>query len=64
VLNTPYFDKNRETEDDIFVFMGYVKPGVHTVYIYDPVTEDFLQSPSIVVQARNNKGLTLNNIDE
>lgn len=52
VLNIPYFQDSKPVEDDIFVFHGFVKPGVHTVYVYDPETDEFLESNQIFIRER------------
>jgi len=38
VINKPVFDINNPDENDIFIYSGYIKPGNHLIYLYDPVT--------------------------
>lgn len=52
-LNIPYFNQFKPEEDDIFVFQGYVQPGVHKIYIFDPITKEFLESKSVIVSERH-----------
>lgn len=30
----------REEADDVFIYSDFVRPGVHTVLVYDPVTNN------------------------
>ena len=37
-----------KTEDDIFVFMTFARPGCHTIIIYDPETKEFFKKVQII----------------
>lgn len=39
ILNFPMFSENNPKEDDIFMFQGFIKPGNHKIYIYDPKSD-------------------------
>ena len=34
------------------MFSGYVKPGVHKIYVYDPVTDEYLESINLLLNQR------------
>ena len=48
-INDPPFEG---TEEEIYIFSGFVKPGRHVIVIYDPDQDAFYQR-DIVVEVRN-----------
>ena len=52
VINYPQFDVSKPEEDDIFMYQGYMKPGVHNLIIYDPSSRKFFKMSNIVVFPR------------
>lgn len=53
VVNHPHYDEDHEDENDIYVFSGYMEPGKHQIYVYDPVTARFFKKRSVVVYPRS-----------
>ena len=58
------FDQDNANEDDIFAFSGYVKPGRHTLVIFDPVSKSFFEISNLIIEQRkedvhNNKETAL-----
>ena len=39
IVNFPIYDSHHHDESDFFVFSGYMRPGTHSLIIYDPVTD-------------------------
>ena len=55
VVNYPLFDVSMPDEDDIFLFSGYMKPGVHNLVIYEPSSQKFFKMSNLVVFPRTQK---------
>lgn len=55
-INEPVFNKDRSNEDDIYVFSGYVKPGTHSIHVFDPQSKKFYKSQPILIRPRE-KGI-------
>lgn len=51
-INYPTFDPGRPEEDDIYIYAGYVKPGVHDIIIYEPFSKKFYKLKNFVVFPR------------
>ena len=49
VINKPCFDSMRANENDIYIWSGYVRPGMHKIYIFDPVMSAFYRRADIAV---------------
>ena len=47
------FSSLNKSEVDVFVFSGYLKPGLHSIIIYDPI-EKLYYKKSIVVEIGKN----------
>ena len=46
------FDQDNANEDDIFAFSGYVRPGRHTLLIYDPFSDSFFEISNLIIEQR------------
>jgi hypothetical protein len=51
-INYPEFDPENGEEDDIFLYSGYMKPGVHDIVIFDPSEEKFYRLENLVIFPR------------
>jgi len=58
VINNPLFNRHRPDENDIYVFSGYIKPGNHYVYVFDPMTDRLYKKTEIIVFPRKNEKIT------
>ena len=48
-INKPkYFDKQQD-ENDIYMYSGYVKPGIHDAVVYSPADDLFYKMTNIAV---------------
>lgn len=52
VINRPIFDEKNPNEDDIFVYSGYLKPGIHNIMLYDPTTQELYMKENQVIFPR------------
>ena len=46
------FDSDNANEDDILAFSGYVKPGRHTLVIFDPSCDSFFEISNLIIEQR------------
>ena len=51
-INRAMFDSENTNEDDIFAFSGYVKPGRHSLVIFDPSTNSFFEISNLIIEQR------------
>jgi len=53
IVNFPHFDIHySDDESDFYVYSGYVKPGTHTILVYDPITDQLMKKENIFVMPR------------
>lgn len=52
VINRQIFDEKLPNEDDIFVYSGYLKPGIHNIMLYDPQTQELYMKENQVIFPR------------
>ena len=59
------FNKLQPGETDVFVFAAYLKPGLHSIIIYDPI-ENLYYKKTIVVELNqaSDKKIVLDNMIE
>lgn len=53
IVNWPLYDSHDHDESDFYVFSGYMKPGTHSLIIYDPVTDQLLKKENIYILPRS-----------
>ena len=57
------FNKLFEEETDIFAFSAYLKPGLHSIIIYDPVENLYYKKTMVVeLNNQNEKKIILENM--
>jgi hypothetical protein len=53
IVQVNMFQKLREGETDVFAYSAYLKPGLHSIIIYDPL-ENLYYKKTIVVEMSQN----------
>ena len=51
-INRAIPDSENTNEDDIFAFSGYVKPGRHQAFIFDPSSDSFFEITNLTIEQR------------
>lgn len=66
IVNYPVFDAERTQpeEDEVFIYSGYIPPGVHHITIYDPKDEAFYKMDNVAVFPREEDIKTTKKPDE
>lgn len=43
VVNMPSYSILSQSENDVFIYTGYIRPGKHTIFVYDPQIDCFFK---------------------